>query len=69
MQDQPAQAALTANLLDPQYVKILWGTLEDLPRAFAELATSDVDWSGAALDRPRPDSQLQRRIRAWETDA
>ncbi len=69
MQDQPAQAALTANLLDPQYVQILCGTLEDLPRAFAELATSDVDWSAAALDRPRPDSQLQRRIRAWETDA
>ena len=69
MQDQPAQTALTANLLDPQYVQILCGTLEDLPRAFAELATSDVDWSGAALDRPRPDSQLQRRIRAWETDA
>ena len=61
MQDQPAQAALTANLLDPQYVKILCGTLEDLPRAFAELAVSGVDWSAAALDRPRRDSHLQPR--------
>ncbi len=69
MQDQPAQAALTANLRDPQYVKILCGTLEGLPRAFAELAPSDAGWSGAALDRPRPDAHLQRRIRAWETDA
>ncbi len=69
MQDQPAQAALTANLLDPQYVKILSGTIEDLSRAFAELATSDVDWSPATLDRPRPHSHLERRIRAWETDA
>ena len=69
MQDQPAQAALTANLLDPEYVKILSGTLQDLPRAFAELAASGVDWSAAALDRPRRDSHLRRRIRAWETDA
>ena len=69
MQDQLAQAALAANLLDPEYVKILSGTLEDLPRAFAELAASAADWSAAALDRPRRDSHLQRRIRAWETDA
>ncbi len=35
MPNRPAQAALTANLLAPQYVKMLGGTLEGLPRAFA----------------------------------
>ena len=30
MQDQPAEAALAANLLDPRYVRIVCGTLDDL---------------------------------------
>ncbi len=69
MQDQPAQAVPTPDLLVVKHVKILCGTPDDLPRAFAELATSDVDGSTTALDRPQPDSRLQGRIRAWGTGA
>ncbi len=68
LQDQPAQGALTANLLAPQYVKILCGNCEGLTRAFAELAASHAGWSAAVLDRRRPDAHLQRRNRDWETD-
>lgn len=35
----PAEYALTANLRQPDYVAILCGSLDDLPRAFAELET------------------------------
>ena len=37
LEDQPAQVALTANLRHPDYVRILCGTLEKLPQAFAQL--------------------------------
>ena len=37
LEDQPAQAALTANLRHPDYVHILCGTLDRLPQAFAQL--------------------------------
>jgi len=47
IRDQPAQAALAANLLDPNYVKVVCDTLEYLPSAFAELEPS-----GAARARP-----------------
>ena len=40
MQDQPAQVALTANLRDADYVRIVCGTLDELPRAFADLVRS-----------------------------
>ncbi len=33
LEDQPAQAALAANLRHPDYVRILCGTLDQLPRA------------------------------------
>ena len=35
MEDQPAQAALAANLLCPHYVRIVCGTLDRLPQALA----------------------------------
>ena len=37
LEDQPAQVALTANLRQPDYVRVLCGTLEKLPQAFAQL--------------------------------
>ena len=37
LEDQPAQAALTANLRHPDYVHILCGTPDRLPQAFAQL--------------------------------
>ena len=69
MQDQLLQAALTANLLDPQYLKILCGTLGYLPLACGELAPWNVHWSAAALGLPSLDSHSQCRIRAWEAAA
>ena len=66
MQDQPAQAALASNLLDPHYVKILCGTLEELPRTFAKLVQSGAATAQPALDRCSRDSNLRRRIRQWE---
>ena len=43
MQDQPAQAVLAANLLDPRYVEIVCGPLEELPRAFGTLEQAGAD--------------------------
>lgn len=37
MEQQPAQVALVRNLLKPDYVRVLCGSLEDLPRALAEV--------------------------------
>ena len=37
VEDQPAQAALAADLLCPEYVRIVCGTLDRLPQVFAEL--------------------------------
>ena len=37
MEQQPAQAAFTRNLKDPTYVKVLCGSLDRLPEAFAAL--------------------------------
>ncbi len=43
LQDQPAQAALVANLRHPDYVRVLCGSLEHLPIAFAELDNQDLE--------------------------
>ena len=58
--DQPAQAALTANLLDPAYMQILCGSLDQLPHAFAALegpAAADPP----RLERNNRDAALRRR--------
>ena len=60
MQDQPAQAALAANLLCPEYVRIVCGTLDRLPQALA--ATTP-------LQRNNRDAKLRRRNRAWAADS
>lgn len=63
MQDQPAEAALAANLLDPRYVRIVCGTLDDLPRAFARLEQAGIVAAQPMLDRDQRHSTLRHRIR------
>lgn len=67
MQDQPAQAAWAANLLDPSYVEIVCVTLESLPEAFAEVNESPERASQCALDRGTKHSDPWCRSRQWET--
>ena len=68
MQDQPAQAALAANLLDPHYVEIVCGTVDELPHAFAELERSGAATAQPALERNKKHSDLCRRIREREAE-
>ena len=63
MQDQPAQAALAANLLDPHSVQIMCGTLDKLPRTFALLEQAGTVTAQPTLDRDQKHSNLRRRIR------
>ena len=68
LEDQPAQAALTANLRHPDYVRILCGTLEKLPEAFAQLDGQPC--SGPSRpERKNRNAELRRRNRAWAKDA
>ena len=68
MQDQPAQAALAANLLDPSYVRIVCGTLQNLPAAFSRADQSPALAGKRTLNRGTKHSELRRRIREWEGD-
>ncbi len=68
LEDQPAQVALAANLLHPDYVRILCGTLDQLPAAFAEL-DRQVLVGPSPLQRSNRDAELCRRNRAWAKDA
>ena len=63
LDDQPAQAALTANLRHADYVRILCGSLENLPEAFAELSEGHLDLT-CGLDRTSRNSALQAQVRA-----
>ena len=67
MQDQPAQAALAANLLCPQYVRIVCGSLDGLPQAFAALDRA-ARKSTTALRPDNSNARLRRRNRAWAGD-
>ena len=67
MEDQPAQVALAANLRHPDYVRIVCGTLEALPRAFAELDRQGIT-ATAPLQRNNRDAALRQRNRAWADD-
>jgi len=67
LEDQPAQAALVANLRHPDYVHVVCGTLEKLPQAFAELEQLGVTDSHP-LQRNNRDTALWRQIRAWAQD-
>jgi hypothetical protein len=57
-----AQAALAANLCHPDYVRMLCGSLGQLPTAFAELDEQALEQT-SPLSRTNPDSRLQQRIR------
>jgi len=63
LEDQPAQAALAANLRHPDYVQVLCGSLDRLPTAFAELDECALEHA-TPLSRSHRDSKLQHRIRA-----
>ncbi len=63
LEDQPAQAALAANLQHPDYVRLLCGSLENLPIAFAELDEQALKKANP-ISRTSRDTQLFRRVRA-----
>ena len=68
LEDQPAQVALTANLRHADYVRILCGTLDQLPRAFAQLDGQPCA-GPSRLERKKRNAELRRRNRAWARDA
>ena len=61
LQQQPAQAMLVRNLRDARYVRILCGSLENLPAAFANLEHAEVE--EVQLTRDHRDSRLDRAVR------
>ena len=62
LQQQPAQAALVANLRHPEYLRVLCGSLDALPDAFA--AMDGVAVAGTTpLVRDHRDHRLHRRIK------
>lgn len=62
LEDQPAQAALAANLRHHDYVQILCGSLENLHNAFAELDEQALG-NATRLVRSNRDTALQKRVR------
>jgi len=62
LEDQPAQAALAANLDHPDYVRVLCGSLENLAAAFADLDEQVLAQAGP-LSRSNRDTALFRRVR------
>jgi len=66
LEDQPAQAALASNLRHPDYVRVLCGSLEHLPAAFAGVDQAQQD--ATPLQRNHRDTGLLKRIRALIAD-
>lgn len=62
LEQQPAQAALVWNLRNPQYVRVVCGTLENLHQAFAELE-ADFLVTVVPVEREYRDKQLQTYLR------
>lgn len=62
LEDQPAQAALAANLQHPEYVRVLCGSLDNLDVAFASLSERALE-QATPLSRNNRDSELFRRVR------
>jgi len=62
LEQQPPQVMLTANLEHPDYVRVLCGSLDHLPEAFAELDAQLTDQS--SLQRNNRDFKLLRRVRS-----
>ena len=63
LEQQPAQAALVANLTQVDYVRVVCGSLDNLPDAFATLDPCTVADSSPRL-RDHRDSELLRCVRA-----
>jgi len=63
LEDQPAKAVLASNLLHSDYVRVLCGSLEHLPAAFAELDQETLR-EATPLQRSNRDSGLLKRIGA-----
>lgn len=63
LEDQPAQAALAANLRHPDYVRIICGSLDHLHNAFGNLDRQALG-DATPLVRSNRDSALQNRVRA-----
>jgi len=61
LEDQPAQAVLTANLRQSDYVRVLCGSLEHLPSAIAELDQQEAH-ATPILQRDNRDAKLLKRI-------
>ena len=61
LEDQPAQAALAANLRHTDYVRLLSGSLENLPATFARLDQEEYQ-EASPLQRNNKDSGLLKRI-------
>ena len=63
LQQQPAQAALAANLRHADYVRLLCGSLDNLPAAFAALDAQALR-NATPLVRDHRDSKLDARVRS-----
>lgn len=63
LEQQPAQAALVRNLRHPEYVRILCGSLDQLPAAFADLDINGKMPREATLVRDNRNTTLRRRVR------
>ena len=62
LEDQPAQAALVANLQHPEYTRVVCGSLDNLATAFSELDEQALEQT-TPLSRNNRDSALLRRVR------
>lgn len=62
LQQQPAQAALVGNLRHPDYVRLLCGSLEELPAALSSLDGTLVPGT-TPLVRDHRDKRLHRQVR------
>lgn len=62
LEQQPAQAALAANLRHADYVRVLCGSIENLPVAFAAL-DAQAGRDTAPLIRSHRDSAVEKRVR------
>ena len=67
LEDQPAQAVLAANLHHADYVRVLCGSLEHLPIAFAELDQASRP-DATPLQRSNRDTRLRKRVKALVKD-
>ena len=67
LEDQPAQAVLASNLLHSDYVRVLCGSLEHLPAAFAGLDQETLR-EATPLQRSNRDTGLLKRIGALIAD-